>query len=111
MEFLLLFPFVLVVAAAVAAFVFVRLSHVRITSAGVEIRNFPQAVKLVPLDRVDRFVATERAGNFKSLRPRTATLLLTDGARVPVRTLSEGDGAYGVDALNRRVDELRAGNG
>ena len=42
MEFLLLVPFVLVVAAAVAAFVFVRLSHVRITSAGVEIRNFPQ---------------------------------------------------------------------
>ncbi|MCU1430425.1 MAG: hypothetical protein JWL83_4425 [Actinomycetia bacterium] len=107
MFWLLFLPLILIGAAVVASFVFVRLSSLRITSAGVEIRNFPQAVKVIPLEQVDRFVTTETAGIFAFLRPATATLLLTDGSRVAVRVLGERDGVYGVDALNRRVATLR----
>jgi hypothetical protein len=100
---LLLFPVVLIGSAAVASFAFVRLSSVRITNAGVEIRNFPQAPRVIPLARIDRFVPAERVGMFSSLRPATAVLLMTDGARVPVRAVSEPDAGYGVDALNQRL--------
>jgi hypothetical protein len=105
---LVVFPVILIAGAALVSWLFVRRSSVRITSEGVEIRNYPQDIKVVPLDAVDRFVETERSGTFKSLRPATATLVLLDGTRVPVRSL--GDGAvFGVDALNDRVAALRAG--
>jgi hypothetical protein len=89
----------------------VRLSSLRITSAGVEIRNYPQAAKLIPLVQVSAFEATIATGNFKSLRPATAVLVLTDGSRVPVRTISEPDAGRGVAALNKRVESLRKSNG
>ena len=104
---LLLFPLVLLGAAGIAAFTFVRLSTLRITSTGVEIRNYPQAPKLIPLEEVDRFIPAERVGAFASLRPATAVLLLADGSRVPTRALGEPDAGYGVDALNERLAALR----
>lgn len=108
MAWLVGLPLVLIATAAVLAFVFVRSSWVHITAAGVEIRNYPSAPVVVPLDRVDRFVDTERSGNLKSIRPATAALVLTDGSRVPVRALHERGGAVGVDAMNARVAQLRA---
>jgi len=104
---LLLFPVILIGSAAVASFAFVRLSSLRITSAGVEIRNFPQAPTVIPLAQIDRFIPAERVGMFSSLRPATAVLLLADGARVPVRAIGEPDAGYGVDALNHRLAALR----
>jgi hypothetical protein len=101
------FPLVLVGAAALAAFAFVRLSTVRITSEGVEIRNYPQAARMIPLAQADRFVPAERVGNFASLRPATAVLLLTDGSRVPTRALGDPEAGYGIDALNKRLAALR----
>jgi hypothetical protein len=97
----------LIGATAILAFVFVRLSTLSVTSAGVEVRNYPQDVRTIPLDEVERFVPTERVGWFSSVRPATAALLLTDGSRVPVRALRERSGAYGVDALNERLATLR----
>jgi len=44
---LVLLPIALVVAAAVAAFVSVRKSSLRITSAGVEVRNYRQPPRLL----------------------------------------------------------------
>jgi hypothetical protein len=87
----------------------VRRSSLRITSAGVEIRNYPQAPKLIPLVQVGHFEATPRVGNFSSLRPATAVLVLTDGSRVPVRTLTAPDAGHGIDALNQRVESIRRG--
>jgi hypothetical protein len=104
---LVLFPLVLLGAAGIAAFTFVRLSTLRITSAGVEIRNYPQTTKLIPLAQVDRFIPAERVGAFASLRPATAVLLLTDGSRVPTRALGEPGAGYGIDALNERLATLR----
>jgi hypothetical protein len=104
---LVVFPIVLIAAAALASFVFVRLSTLRITNDGVEIRNYPQTPKTIPLAVVDRFVPAERVGLFSGLRPATAVLLLTDGTRVPVRSLGEPESGYGVDALNRRLATLR----
>ena len=106
---LLVFPLVLLGGAALAAFTFVRMSTLRITADAVEIRNYPQAPKVIPLARVDRFVPAERVGNFSSLRPATAVLLLTDGTRVPARALSEPHAGYGIDALNQRLATLRTG--
>lgn len=105
---LVLFPLVLLGGAALASFAFVRMSTLRITSDGVEIRNYPQPAKVIPLAQVDRFVPAERVGNFSSLRPATAVLLLTDGSRVPARALGEPEAGYGVDALNQRLAELRS---
>jgi hypothetical protein len=107
----LLLPVAFVGVALVAAVVCVRCSSLRITSAGVEIRNYPQAVKLIPLARVGRFEETAPAGNFKSLRPATAVLVLTDGSRVPVRTVTAPDAGHGVAALNTRVEVLRTDTG
>ena len=107
MGWLLLLPVILIGSAAVASFAFVRMSSLRITSAGVEIRNFPQAPRSIPLAKVDRFVPAERVGTFSGLRPATAVLLLNDGSRVPVRAVSAPDAGYGVDALNRRIADLR----
>ena len=104
---LVLLPVILIGSAAVASFTFVHLSTLRITGAGVEIRNYPQAPKVIPLEAVDRFVAAERSGNFSGLRPATAVLILTDGTRVPVRALGEPEAGYGIEALNRRVAALR----
>jgi hypothetical protein len=104
---LVVFPLVLLGGAGLAAFAFVRLSSLRITSAGVEIRNYPQAPKVIPLAQIDRFVPAERVGAFASLRPATAVLLLTDGSRVPTRALGEPDAGYGIDALNQRLAALK----
>jgi hypothetical protein len=105
--YVLMLPFIFVIGAAIAAVVCVRLSSLRITSDGVEIRNYPQAAKLVPLAQVGAFEATTATGNFKSIRPATAVLVLTDGSRIPVRTISEPDAGIGVPALNKRVESLR----
>jgi hypothetical protein len=103
----LLSPFALIVVVALVASVFVRRSSLHITSAGVEIHNYPQAPRLIPLDRVGYFEATPRAGNFARLRPATAVLVLGDGTRVPVRKIAAPDAGHGIDALNRRVESLR----
>ena len=107
MVVVLLAPVALVVAVALLAAVVVRRSTLRVTSAGVEVRNYPQAPKLIPLVQVERFEATPRGGNFASLRPATAVLVLTDGSRVPVRRITAPDAGHGVEALNRRVESFR----
>jgi hypothetical protein len=104
-------PVIFVVVAAIAAVVCVRLSSLRITKAGIEIRNYPQAAKVIPLARVDHFEATTATGNFKSLRPKTAALVLTDGSRLTVRTIAAPDAGFGVVALNKRVETLRNSTG
>jgi hypothetical protein len=107
MAWLWLFPVILIASAALVSLVFVRLSTLRITSAGVEYRNYPQETKVVPLAQVDRFVAAERVGAFAFLRPATAVLLLTDGSRAAVRALGEPGSGYGIEALNHRLAALR----
>jgi hypothetical protein len=107
---LILLPVILIGSAGAASYAFVNFSTLRITSAGVEIRNYPQAAKVIPLELVDRFVPAERVGNFAFLRPATAVLLLTDGTRTPVRKVSEPEAGYGVDALNQRLAALRSGS-
>ena len=102
-------PVVLIAGAAVAAFVSVRFSTLRITSDGVEIRNYPHPPNVVPLHDVARFEEVEAAGNFRSLRPKTGVLVKTDGTRVTVRALTAPEAGTGVDALNARVDALRGG--
>ena len=104
---LVVLPLVLIGSAALASFAFVRMSTLRITSSEVEIRNYPQPAKAIPLARVDRFVAAERVGAFSFLRPATAVLILTDGSRVPTRAIAEPEAGYGIEALNRRVAALR----
>lgn len=104
---LVLLPIVVLGAAAVAAFVSVRRSTLRITADGVEYRNYPQAPRVVPLAQVRRFEDAEAVGNFSSLRPATAVLVLTDGSRLAVRSLSDPEAGHGVDALNARVHALR----
>jgi hypothetical protein len=104
---LILLPLVLLAGAAVLAMVSVRSSTLRITADGVEYRNYPQATRVVPLAQVRRFEETEAVGNFSSLRPATAVLVLTDGSRLPVRSIADPDAGTGVDALNARVAALR----
>jgi hypothetical protein len=104
---LVLLPIVVLGAAAIAAFVSVRHSTLHITSVGVEFRNYPQPARVVPLAQVQRFEDAEAVGNFSSLRPATAVLVLTDGSRLAVRSLSDPDAGTGVDALNARVQALR----
>jgi len=103
----LLFPFVLVVIAALAAVVVVARSSLRITGAGVEVRNYPQAPRLIPLAQVAHFEASPRVGNFAFVRPATAVLVLNDGSRVPLRSNKAPDAGRGIDALNERVETLR----
>jgi len=103
----LLFPFAVIVAVALAAVVVVQRSSLGITSAGVEIRNYPQAARLIPLAQVGHFEGTPRVGNFAFLRPATAVLVLADGSRVPVRSISAPEAGRGIEALNRRVEALR----
>ena len=88
MGLLLISPLFFVGAAVVAAVVCVRRSSLRITSAGAEVRNYPQSAKVIPLAQIERFEATTPVGNFSSLRPATAVLVLTDGSRVPVRSIA-----------------------
>jgi hypothetical protein len=107
---LFVFPVVLIGTAAVLSFTVVRLSTLSVTSAGITFRNFPQPPRDVPLEQVDRFVAAEPFGFFAFLRPATAVLLLRDGSRLPVRTIREAHGPYGVDALNLRLAEVRSGS-
>ena len=56
-----------------------------------------------------RFEEAQAVGNFSSLRPATAVLVLVDGTRLPVRSLSDPDAGAGVEALNARVRALRPG--
>ena len=107
MVVVLLLPVVLIAVVALAAIVFVRRSSLGITGAGVEIRNYPQAPRSIPLAQVDHFEATPRGGNLAFIRPSTAVLVLVDGTRVPVRSISAPDAGYGIEALNRRVEALR----
>ena len=100
-------PLILIGGAAILAAISVRRSWLRITSDGVELRNYPQPPRLIPLAQVDRFEATPPAGNLSSIRPKTAVLLLVDGSRIPVRRLDAPEAGYGVDALNARVQSLR----
>ncbi len=104
---ILLLPFILVIAAAVVAIATTRLSTLRISTDGVEIRNYPQAAKTIPLASVDHFEATPRVGNFSSLRPATAVPVRTDGTRLSARSVSAPDAGYGVDALNQRIAVLQ----
>ena len=104
---LVLLPVAVLIAAAIAALVSVRRSSLRISAAGVEISNYPQPAKLIPLAQVTRFEATVPMGNFPSLRPQTGVLVLSDGSRLPVRQLSDPDAGHGIDALNQRLDSLR----
>jgi hypothetical protein len=101
-------PVILVVVAAVVSFAVVRLSTLSITSSGVAFRNYPEALREIELERVDRFVPAERVGLFAFLRPATAVILLRDGTRLHVRTIRGRDGEYGVDALNQHLAEVRA---
>ncbi len=103
-----LIPVVAVVAAAMAAVIFVSKSSLRITRDGVEIRNYPQPPRVLPLEQVERFEDTPRAGNVSSIRPSTAVLVLTDGSRVPVRRIVEPEAGRGVDALNKRLAALKS---
>ena len=105
--FLLVIPLVVVALAAGAAFVSIRNSTLRITAAGVEFRNYPQATQTVPLPQVARFEAVQAVGNFSGLRPATAVLVLRDGTRLAVRSLTAPEAGTGVDALNARVAALR----
>ncbi len=105
--FVLLLPFALILAAAATAAVFVRRSSLRITADGVEVNNYSQPTRLIPLAQVGHFEPTPRSGNFRSVRPATAVLVLVDGSRVPVHSLSAPDAGHGVDALNQRVESLR----
>jgi len=100
----------MIAGAFIASFVFVRMSTLRITGRGVEIRNYPQATRTIPLSDVDKFVETERVGNMSFLRPHTAALVLVDGSRVPVRCVGDPEAGAGVDALNDRVALLRRRN-
>ena len=104
---LVLLPVAFLAAAAVAALISVRRSSLRITAAGVAIRNYPQPETFVPLAQVERFEVTVPTGNFPSVRPQTGVLILADGSRLPVRSLSEPDAGTGVDALNERLESLR----
>ena len=108
MGFLLLFPVVLIVGAFVVSYGAVHASRLCITTDGIEIRNYPQPARAVPLDEVERFVENERVGIIAGLRPATAALWMRDGTRVPVRTVRDCSGAYGVDALNARLAQVRA---
>lgn len=106
---LVLLPLLLLAAAAAAALLSVHRSSLRITAAGVEIRNYRKPPKLVPLAQVARFEPAVPVGNFTSVRPATAVLVLTDGTRLAVRSLSEPEAGTGIDALNARVEALRHG--
>ena len=100
-------PVVLIGAAAIAAFLSVRLSTLRITRDGVEIHNSWRPPMVIPLARVARFEETERVGTFAFVRPSTGVLVLDDGTRLAVRALSDPEAGIGVDALNARVESLR----
>ena len=74
-------------------------SSLRITSAGVEVHNFPQTPRVIPLAQVSHFEPAPRVGNFSGIRPATAVLVLTDSTRLPVRKISASDAGRGVDAV------------
>jgi hypothetical protein len=100
-------PVVLVGAAAVAAIVSVRLSSLRITHDGVEVRNYPRPATVVPLGEVAHFEEAAPVGMFAGLRPKTGVIVLASGERLPVRSLSDPEAGSGVDALNARLAALR----
>ncbi len=105
---LVLLPVVVLVVVAVLALVSVGRSSVHVTAAGVEFRNYPQPARVIPLAEVARFEDPVAIGNFPSVRPRTGVLVLTDGTRLAVRSLHDPEAGIGVEALNARLDSLRA---
>jgi hypothetical protein len=107
--FLVIVPLIVLALAAGAAFVSVHNSTLRITGDGVEFRNYPSAPRTVPLADVARFEEAQAVGNFSGLRPATAVLVLRDGTRLAVRSLTAPEAGTGVDALNARVAALRSG--
>lgn len=105
---LVVLPLALIAAAAIAARISVRKSRLRITAEGIEIHNHRQAPRVVALGDVEHFEATEPTGAFSSVRPRTGVLLVRDGTRLAVRSLHDVEsGAFGINALNDRLEQLR----
>jgi hypothetical protein len=104
---LVLLPFVLLAVVAIVAVRTVRRSSIHITETGVEYRNYPDPVRVVPLAAVAHFDEPTRVGFLASVRPGTAVLVLTDGTRVPLRCNTDPAAGVGVDALNDRLERVR----
>ncbi len=104
---LVLLPVLVLVVVAVVALVSVGRSSLRITTAGVEFRNYPQPPRAIPLAEVARFEDAVATGNLPSVKPHTGVLVLTDGTRLPVRSLRDPEAGIGIAALNARLDALR----
>lgn len=105
---LVVFPLALVVAAFIAARQSVRNSRLRITSAGIEIDNHRQDPRVVAIADAQRFEPKATTGAFSGVQPRTAVLVLRDGTRLTVRSIHDTEsGAFGIDALNDRLAQLR----
>ncbi len=104
---MILLPLALVAAAALAALISIRNSSLRLTPNGVEIHNHRQPPQSIPLDRVVGFEPPPPIGWLSSIRPQTAILVLTDGSRLPVRSIRDPEAGQGIDALNQRLDALR----
>ena len=105
---LVILPLALIAAAALAARTSVRNSRLQITSGGVEIHNHHQPPRVVPLAVVERFEAAQPVGAFAIVQPRTGVLALRDGTRLAVRSLHDtASGAFGINALNERLEQLR----
>lgn len=106
---LVLLPLLLVAAAAVAAWISVARSSVRVTGDGVTVHNAGQDERTVPLVRVACFEPVAPVGFMTFVRPQTATLVLVDGTRIAVRNPTDPDAGRGADALNARLATLRDG--
>jgi hypothetical protein len=105
---LVILPLALIAAAAIAARQSIRYSRLRITADGVEIHNHRQEPRVVPIADVQRFEAKTTSGAFSSIQPRTGVLVLRDGSRLTVRSLHDTEsGAFGINALNDRVNQVR----
>lgn len=105
--FALLLPVALIVGAAVAATISIRKSSVRLSADGVEVENYRQPRRQIPLHQVDRFEAPAPVGWLSSIRPATGVLVLTDGSRLVVRNITDPAAGRGIDALNDRLDQFR----
>jgi hypothetical protein len=106
---LVLIPLILIGIVALMAAISISRSSVRITSDGVQINNYRQPPRTIPLAQADHFESPEPVGYMQFLRPPTAVLVCKDGTRLPVRSISEVEAGRGVPALNARLDQLRGG--
>jgi hypothetical protein len=102
-------PLILIGVVALMAAISISRSSVRITSDGVQINNYRQPPRTVPLAQADHFEAPEPVGYMQFLRPPTAVLVCTDGRRLTVRSITEVEAGRGVPALNARLTQLRDG--